>query len=88
MSEIKTVNRTIHPDTHKETISYRVKIGKKNYYNQLVVNIDHDNYGFIGTYVFSRDEIANYESIHFKALDTDNGVKIEWLQNLKFEIIK
>jgi len=81
---VKTVNRTIHPDTHESDNSYRVKIGKSNFYDQLVVNISHDKKGFIGTYVFDGNDIAPYESIHFKAREINGEVKIEWVQNLKF----
>lgn len=81
----KTVNRTIHPDTHESKNSYRMKIGKRNYYDQLIVNIDHDNVGFIGTYIFSGSEIAPYESIHFKAVENNGIVAINWVQKLKFE---
>jgi hypothetical protein len=84
--EIKTVNRTIHPDTHDSNNSYRDKIGKRNFYDKLIVNISHDKKGFINTYVFDGKEIAGYESIHFKAREVNGEVKIEWVQNLKFRM--
>lgn len=88
MDKIKTVNRTIHPITHKSENSYRVRIGERNFYNQLIVNIDHEDFGFIGTYLFDGKEIANYESIHFKAIEADGQVTIKWVQNLKYNKIK
>jgi hypothetical protein len=83
--ETKIVNRTIHPDTHKSENSYRVKIGKINFYDQLIVNIHHEKIGFIGTYIFEGKEIASYESIHFKAEETTGIVNIQWIQKLKFQ---
>ncbi len=85
--KIKTVNRTIHPDTHETKNSYRVKIGKKNYYDQLVVNVNHEKLSFQCTYVFEGNEIADYESIHFKAGERDGTVKINWVQALEFKTV-
>lgn len=50
--KIKIVNRTIHPDTHDSANSYRVKIGKRNYYEKLIVNINHEKFDFDETYIF------------------------------------
>ena len=80
--EIKTVNRTIHPDTHKPENSYRVRIGKKDFYDLLVVNIFHENAGKIGTFEFTAKEIASYESIHFMAKDLNGKVEIVWVQDV------
>lgn len=80
--EIKTVNRTIHPNTHKSENSYRVKIGKKNFYDKLIVNISHENIGFLGRFEFDGKEIAEYESIHFKATEIKEKVEIKWVQNI------
>jgi len=85
--KVKTVHRTIHPDTHKAEHSYRVKIGKRNYYDQLLVHIDHEEIGSIGTYVFEGKVIAPYESIHFKAEEDNGGVHINWVQELDYKIV-
>ena len=84
---IKTVNRTIHPDTHDSDNSYRVKIGKRNFYDQLIVNINHEKSNFKKTYVFEGKQIADYESIHFKAIESNEKVIINWVQNLEYEIL-
>ena len=84
---IKTVNRTIHPDTHDSENSYRVKIGKRNFYDQLIVNINHENLDFKETYIFDGKQIADYESIHFKAIESNDKITINWVQNLKYEIL-
>lgn len=85
--KVKTVYRTIHPDTHKAENSYRVRIGKRNYYDQLLVHIDHEKVGVIGTYVFERSVIAPYESIHFKASERGGKVSVNWVQDLVYKII-
>lgn len=82
--KIKTVNRTIHPDTHDSANSYRVKIGKRDYYEKLIVNINHEKSDYQETFVFDGSEIKNYESIHFKATENKDTVQIQWVQNLKF----
>ena len=82
---IKTVNRTIHPDTHKSENSYRVKLGKRNY-DQLVVNIDHEKLGTIGVDLFDGKDIADYESIHFKAEEAGGKVTINWVQKLNYKM--
>lgn len=82
--KIKTVNRTIHPSTHKSENSYRVKIGKRNYYDQLIVNISHEKNGFLTTYIFDGKEIAPYESIHFKAEEVEGKVHINWVQKISY----
>lgn len=84
---IKTVNRTIRPDTHVSDNSYRVKIGKRNFYDQLIVNINHEKLNFKKTYVFDGKQIADYESIHFKAIVSNEKVIINWMQNLEYEIL-
>jgi len=81
----KTVNRTIHPDTHDSKNSYRVKIGKKNYYDQLVVNVDHEKLGVVGTYIFEGKQIGEYESLHFKAEESNGIVSINWVENIAFK---
>lgn len=81
--KIKEVNRTIHPDSHKSENSYRLKIGKRNYYDRLIVNIFHEEKGFIDSYIFEGEDIASFESIHFKAEETNNAVNIYWVQNIK-----
>lgn len=85
--KVKTVNRTIHPDSHEANNSYRVKIGKKNYYDQLIVNIKHEKLPFKCTYVFEGNGIANFESIHFKAEENEGAIKINWVQTLEFKIV-
>jgi len=80
--ETKTVNRTIHPETHKSENTYRVKIGKRNFYNKLIVSISHQNTGLIGSFEFDGKEIAPYESIHFKANEVKGKVEITWVQNI------
>ncbi len=80
----KTVNRTIHPSTHKSEHSYRVKIGKRNYYDQLIVHINHENKNFNETYVFDGEAIAAFESIHFKAEEINGNILIQWVQNIKY----
>lgn len=82
--KVKTVNRTIRPDSHKSENSYRVKIGKRGFYDQLVVNITHENNDFKETYIFDGEDIACYESIHFKADEHDGEIKIQWVQDIKF----
>ena len=86
--EIKTVTRRIHPDSHKSESPYRVKIGKCNFYDQLIVDIFHDKLGFIGTYQFSKESIKDYESIHFKAIEKGEVVQIKWVQDIEFTKIK
>lgn len=81
---IKIVNRTIHPDTHDSANSYRVKIGKRGFYDKLIVNIDHESLDFKETFVFDGEAIRKYESIHFKATENNDKVQIQWVQNLKF----
>jgi hypothetical protein len=85
--EIKTVNRTIHPDIHKSENSYRVKIGKRNFYDKLIVNIHHENTRFVGTYIFEGKDIASYESIHFKTEEIEGKIKIHWIQDIKYTIL-
>jgi hypothetical protein len=80
--EIKTVNRTIRPATHKSESPYRVKIGKKNFYDLLVVNIFHDKLGKVGSFEFNGKEIAPYESIHFKAGEREGRIEIKWVQDV------
>ncbi len=80
--KIKTVNRTIHPETHKSDNSYRVKIGKRNYYDKLIVNISHEKLGFIGSFEFEKEAIAPDERIHFKAEEQEGKVKVTWVQNI------
>jgi hypothetical protein len=82
--KIKTVNRTIHPDTHDSQNSYRVKIGKRNFYDKLIVNINHEKLDFNETYIFDGEVIKDYESIHFKSTEMKNTVQIQWVQNLNF----
>lgn len=84
IEKVKTVNRTIRPKTHDSANSYRVKIGRRDYYDKLIVNIDHEASDFNETYVFSGEEIKGYESIHFKAFERNGKVQIQWVQNLKF----
>jgi hypothetical protein len=81
-------NYIIHPKTHKSENSYRVKIGKIGFYDQLIVNIDHDTHGFIGTYSFNGIDIAPYKSIYFKAIEEEGEVIINWVRDLKFEKVK
>jgi hypothetical protein len=80
--EIKTVNRTIRPTTHKSENSYRVKIGERNFYDKLIVNIYHESLGAIGSFEFDGKAIAPYESIHFKADERNGKVEITWVQNI------
>lgn len=80
--EIKTVNRTIRPESHQSKDPYRVKIGKRNFYNKLIVNITHEKLGFVGSFEFGGDAIAPYESIHFKAEEQNGKVEITWVQNI------
>jgi hypothetical protein len=82
--KIKTVDRTIRPSTHKSEHSYRVKIGERNFYDKLIVNIHHEKYGFIDTYIFEGEKIAPYESIHFKAEETAGKIEIKWVQQIQF----
>jgi hypothetical protein len=78
--EIKTVNRTIRPATHKSENSYRVKIGKRNFYDKLIVNINHESLGAVGIFEIEGKAIAPYESIHFKANEKSGRVEITWVQ--------
>lgn len=82
--KIKIVNRTIHPKTHDMKNSYRVKIGKRNYYDKLIVNINHEELDFKETYIFDGSIIKEYESIHFKASENDGKIQIQWVQNIQF----
>lgn len=83
--KIKTVNRIIRPSTHKSEHSYRVKIGDRNFYDKLIVNIHHEKYGFMDTYIFEGEAIAPYESIHFKAEENNGTINIKWVQKIPFQ---
>lgn len=83
----KTVNRTIRPSTRELDSSYRVKIGKRNYYDQLIVNIDHESTDFKVTYIFQGSDIAKYESIHFKVHEYNDEIRIEWVQDLNYKVL-
>lgn len=84
MDKIKIVNRIIDPDTHKSENSYRVKIGKRGYYGQLVVNIRYEDTDFKEIYIFDGKDIISYESIHFKAEVADEEIRIYWVQDIKY----
>jgi hypothetical protein len=85
--KIKTVNRTIRPSSHKAENSYRVKIGKRNYYDKVVVNINHESNTFQATYEFDGKQVENYESIHFKANENKGNVSIDWVQKLEYQLL-
>lgn len=80
--EIKTVNRTIRPTTHRSENSYRVKIGERNFYDKLTLNICHESLGAVSSFEFDGKAIAPYESIHFKANERYGKVDITWVQNI------
>lgn len=76
---IVTRNRTISPNTRKET-SRSYKVDTKNVMrgDTLVVNIDHANKAFTKQFSFSGNDVSNRDSISFRVREEGNNIQIVW----------
>ncbi|MBZ0243798.1 MAG: hypothetical protein K8F24_11320 [Bacteroidales bacterium] len=78
---MKVINRSrvIRPSSRGENSeSYKIDTKKVTAEDTLIVNISHEATAFQKSFKFNGKDLANKNSIHFKAVEEGSQTKIEW----------